>query len=193
MSAAGDTRRARTGRAHICAPALGTPAFLLDGVLSEDDPTEAALADAIAYQLKHRAQPRSSSSTDGSMSYSISKAGSTLQVQRGGMFTPREAEEYLRDLTAAAAAMPKPFVVVVDMRESRAMPQDAAAIVERVPTELFRNGARKIAILQASAIVAMQTQRVTRKEAGQMERVRLFDTIAEAGWERELAAWLAAP
>ena len=31
----------------------GTPAFFLDGVLFEDDPTEAALADAITYQLEH--------------------------------------------------------------------------------------------------------------------------------------------
>lgn len=81
------------------------------------------------------------------------------------------------------------FGVLVDLRQSRAIPADAQEKLMEGISHCTRYGMERCSVVVASAIAKLQAVRIA-KETGIYETTRYIDTSSDANWERTALEWI---
>lgn len=82
-----------------------------------------------------------------------------------------------------------PFGMMVDLRQSRAIPADAQESLMQGIDYCTQYGMERCAVVVASAIAKIQAVRIA-KETGIYETTRYVDASASPDWEKEALAWI---
>lgn len=82
-----------------------------------------------------------------------------------------------------------PFGILVDLRQSRAIPADAQEQLMQGIDHCTRYGMERCAVAVASAIAKIQAVRIA-KETGIYDTTRYVDASSSRNWETEALAWI---
>ena len=81
------------------------------------------------------------------------------------------------------------FGVLVDLRQSRAIPADAQEKLMEGISYCTQYGMERCAVVVASAIAKLQAVRIA-KETGIYDTTRYVDSSSDANWETTALAWI---
>jgi hypothetical protein len=105
-------------------------------------------------------------------------------------FAQREdVAELSQRLQQVLSKRSNPFGVLVDMRQSRAIPQDAQESLMQGIGYCTQYGMERCSVVVAGAIAKIQAMRIA-KETGIYETTRYIDSSADPDWEKTSLAWI---
>jgi hypothetical protein len=104
-----------------------------------------------------------------------------------GALSPGEARAWFEDIRRTVGVK-RSYCQLIDLRKSSTHPPDTKAVIQEIMQWNKTHGMQRSAIILASAILKMQTGRMTKDTASE-DHERFFDASAP-DWETKALAWL---
>ncbi len=121
--------------------------------------------------------------------YAVAETPYGFKITIADRVTVEEASAVLEKARVVLQTCPKPFGVLVDIRNLRPLSKDVQALVDETQRLHREAGLRRSVVVLASAVMTLQFTEMA-KSSGVKAHERYIDASDESDWERVALAWI---